>query len=206
MPTHPTRSKRIIVPVDPISSPCDLGWLAGIVDGEGNLQATVQEKKCGQTRRQYFEPKVRITNTDVGMIKAVSEIYVRENILFFYALNNVKRYKNRRPTWKNQLEITVGSKKHIINLLILIIPYLRNKRIYAEKMLETILWVNDQPQRGRYSAGKNYTEQPEFWSLIRGMQAERDFHIDPPTTIRQAGKILSIEGDIPLDCPGSARQ
>lgn len=187
---RPASSKQKNAFTQPISRSDDLAWLAAIVDGEGNLQPTVQQKSCGQTRRQYFEPKIRITNTDVRMIKAVSEIYVREGIGFFYAINSVTRYKNKKSTWRNQLEITVGSKKHIINLLGLIIPHLRNKRRYAELMLETINWVNSQPRRGRHSRGKNYAERSEFWELIQAMVDERAFHIEPSMCTRQAGKVL----------------
>lgn len=191
-PGYPTLPKRKNVSVRPISREVDLAWLAGIVDGEGNLDASVQEKKCGKTRRNYFQPKVRITNTDVRMVQAVSEIYVREGIRFFYAINSVKRYKNRQPTWRNQLEITVSAKVHIVVLLQLIIPYLRNKRRYAELLLEAIRWVDSQPRRGNGSAGQNYTELAEFWSHIEAMKIERDCHIDPSTTTRRAGEILVI--------------
>lgn len=181
------------IPLQPTEvTSADLAWLAAIIDGEGNLQATVQAKKCGSAgvRREYFEPKVRITNTDVRMIKRISEIYVKLDLVFFYAVNSVKRYKNRKDTWRNQLEITVGSKVHIIKLLKLVLPYLVNKQRYAELMRDTINWVDAQPRRGRHSKGINYTERPEFWQFIEAMAAERDFHIEPATTNRLASTIL----------------
>lgn len=169
-----------------------LAWLAGIIDGEGNLQATVQEKKCGSdgTRRKYFEPKVRITNTDVRMIKRVSEIYVEHGIVFFYAINDVKRYKNRKSTWRNQLEITVASKVDIAKLLHLVLPYLVAKRQYAVLFLDTISWVSAQPRRGRFSKGRNYTEAPEFWEHIVAMAHERDALVEPKHTKRTASAVL----------------
>lgn len=70
-PGHPEIPKRKKAQVRSISREVDLAWLAGIIDGEGNLQATVQLKRCGAggTRRPYFEPKLRVTNTDVRMVK-----------------------------------------------------------------------------------------------------------------------------------------
>ena len=175
-----------------ISREADLAWLAGIVDGEGNLQATVQEKPCGDTTHKYFCPKMRITNTDVRMIKRVAEIYIRENIVFFYALNSVSRYKNKKDTWRNQLEITISSQGSVKKALGLILPYLVNKQKYAETMMRLIEFVKDRPLRGRMSKpGANYTEHPEFLSMIDELAAERAFFIDPSTTKRRAGELLS---------------
>lgn len=176
-----------------ISREGDLAWLAGIIDGEGNLQATVQFKKSGSAGNKlpYFEPKLRITNTDVRMIKKVSEIYVREGIQFFYTINAVSRYKNRKPTWKDQLEISVGVKPEIHKALSLVMPYLVNKQPYAKLMMKAIEWVQAQPFRGRNSAGGNYASKPQFVALIEAMKQERAMLIEPSTTIRRAREALS---------------
>lgn len=189
-PGYPEVPKRKNLQVRSISREGDIGWLAGIIDGEGNLQATVQEKKCGATRRGYFEPKLRITNTDVRMIKKVSEIYVSEGLVFFYAMNHVSRYKNRKDTWRDQLEITISSKGSMAKALRLVLPYLVNKQRYAQLMLDAIEWVQAQPYRGRNSAGSNYTESAEFKELIRLLDEERKDFIEPSTTIRRAQEVL----------------
>lgn len=190
-PEYPRVPKRKNLSVRSISREVDLAWLAGILDGEGNLQATVQVKPCGNTRRAYFEPKVRITNTDVRMIKKVSEIYVREGIVFFYSLNKVSRYANKKPTWRDQLEISVSSKAGISRLLMLVSPYLVNKQKYSELMLDLLNWVDSQPYRGRNSGGGNYTETEDFKSRILALEEERDSMIAPSTTTRQARQVLS---------------
>ena len=181
-----------------ISREGDLAWLAGIIDGEGNIQPTVQNKKCGSdgTRRDYFEPKLRVTNTDVRMIKKISEIYVREGIVFFYSVANIKAYKNKKDTWHNQMEISVSSKGSTARLICMVLPYLVNKQRYAELMLDAIEWVQAQPRRGRYSEGVNYTTLPEFGVLISRMDEERKNLIEPSTTTRRAGHVLTWPGDI----------
>ncbi|MCR4298641.1 MAG: hypothetical protein NUV75_07810 [Gallionella sp.] len=181
-------------PVRSISREGNLAWLAGIIDGEGNLHYPVQTKPSGVNKvpNDYFCPKLRITNTDVRMIRKISEIYVEENLTFFYALNSVKRYKNRKDTWKNQMEITLGSQQGIKKLLQLVLPYLVNKRVMAELLIETIEWVQEQPWRGRMSRqGVNYTLKPEFRALIDEMKKEREFHIEPSTITRKAREVLS---------------
>jgi len=181
-------------PVRSISREVDLAWLAGIIDGEGNLHYPVQSKPSGENKvpNDYFCPKLRITNTDMRMIRKVSEIYKQENLTFFYAINSVKRYPNRKDTWKNQMEITLGSQASIKKLLLMVLPYLVNKRRMAELLIETIEWVQEQPYRGRMSrSGMNYALKPEFRALIDAMKKEREFHIDPSTTTRKAREILA---------------
>lgn len=180
--------------VRPISREVELAWLAGIIDGEGNLDASVQNKKSGSNgdRNDYFCPKVRIANTDMRMIRKVSEIYVAENLVFFYHFSDVKRYKNKKPTWKNQMHITVSSQASIKKLLTLVLPYLVNKQEIAKRIIETIDWVQSQPWRGRMSRqGENYCLKSEFSALIEKIKEERAFHIDPSTTTRRARSIIS---------------
>lgn len=193
-PGYPEVPKCENLQVRPISREVDIAWLAGIIDGEGNLHALVQEKQSGPNNRlRFLCPKVRITNTDIRMIKRVSEIYVREGLKFFYALNRVSRYKNKKDTWKDQLEITVGSQHGVAKLLRLVLPYLVNKREYASIFLGFIEWVALQPKRGRMSREEfNYTDAPEFSVFMNGLAQARSFFIDPSTTTRRAGEILVI--------------
>ena len=179
----------------------DLAWLAGIIDGEGNLHALVQEKRSGSSNRlRFLCPKIRITNTDMRMIQRVSEIYVREGLTFFYALNRVSRYKNRQPTWKDQLEITVGSQAGVAKLLRLVLPYLVAKQVYASIFLELIEWVQLQPKRGRNSrATESYTDQPKFAAYLERLAQERAFYIAPSTTTLRAGESLVISSDLMRD-------
>ena len=176
-----------------ISREGNFAWLAGIVDGEGNIDFSVQTKKTPKgVLNDYFVPKLRIMNTDMRMIKRISEIYVEENLVFFYHFSNVQRYKNKKDTWKNAMHITISSQGSIKKVLELILPYLCNKKRMAELLIEAIDWVQSQPYRGRMSAaGRNYTEFPEFAQHINRMKAERAFHIEPSTTIRKAREIIS---------------
>ena len=179
--------------VRPISREADIAWLAGIIDGEGNLHACVQEKKSGDGRLKILCPKVRIKKPDVRMIKKVSEIYVKENLTFFYALNRVSRYKNKKDTWRDQLEITIGSQNGVAKLLKLVIPYLVNKQTYASIFLETIKWVMLQPKRGRMSVEtESYIDQPEFSVFMQRLADERANCVEPSTTTRKAGVSLVI--------------
>ena len=170
----------------------DLAWLAGIVDGEGNIDFSVQVKKTPRgVKNAYFCPKVRISNTDMRMVKRISEIYVFYRLVFFYHFANVKNYANCKDSWKNAMHISISSQGSIKKILELIAPFLVNKQRQAELLIETITWVQAQPYRGRMSKeGVNYCENPEFHALLDRLKAERAFHVEPSTTIRKAQEIL----------------
>ena len=52
----------------------DIAWLAGIIDGEGNIH--MGKHLGGNKGKRYLDIKVRVSNTDMRMIKKISEIYV----------------------------------------------------------------------------------------------------------------------------------
>lgn len=190
-PVYPTVPKRKNLLVRPIRREVQLAWLAGIVDGEGNLDASVQEKKSGPNRIPYFIPKVRIMNTDMRMIKRISKIYVQEKLIFSYHFSNVQNYKNKKPHWKNALHITVQSHVAVAKLLQLVVPHLVNKKKAALAILKLLKWVMTRPARGRHSAGKSYVFDPRFQQLLKEVKAEKAWHVDPSTSIRRARKILA---------------
>lgn len=177
----------------PISREVDLAWLAGIIDGEANLDfSTKVRTTTAGNQFTYFQPKVRITNTDLRMIRKISEIYVRHNWVFFYALNSVKRYKHRKDTWRNQMEITVSAQGSARRLLETVLPYLVNKRDLAEILIRTISFVQSQPHRGGLGQAQvNYCDTDQFKAYIAEMRQERQWHVDPSTSIRRARQVLT---------------
>lgn len=74
----------------------DIGWISGIVDGEGNFTVRIQTwntKLCGL--RPRFQPQLVITNTDDTIINKVCGIYKALDIKFAVyvqkkSLNNPK--------------------------------------------------------------------------------------------------------------------
>jgi hypothetical protein len=176
-----------------VKSQVALSWLAGIIDGEGNIDfSTKVRTTTAGNQFTYFSPKLRITNTDVRMIRRVSEIYKRHKLVFFYAQNSVKRYKNKKKTWRNQLEITVSAQRSVIYLLQLVLPYLANKKRMAGIMIRALRFVQSQPHRGGLGQSKfNYCDDPRFKGYIQAMKSERRWHIDPSTLKCEARATLN---------------
>jgi len=167
-----------------ISREVDLAWLAGIIDGEGNIQYCVKTAKNG---KDYFMPKVRISNTDIRMVKKISEIYKAENIVFFYTINKRKKYNAK---WKDQLHIEIASQGSTKKILKLVMPYLINKKDLAFKMINIINFVQDQPRGGNF-VSSNYVNSDEFKKRSEEYEYERLFYIDPSTTTRRASEIVT---------------
>lgn len=121
----------------------DIGWLAGIIDGEGSL-AHYYSKRKGQTKSgvPYKESPmfgVIIVNTDMEIMRHVKSIYDKLGV---YAQINLKAAsKSQREGSfafaKPCYELVVRRRKDVEELLKLVTPYLRGyKRAKAEVMLD----------------------------------------------------------------------
>lgn len=165
-----------------ISREVDLAWLAGIIDGEGCLTVDL---KMAHNGKLYLQPKVRVINTDVRMIQKVARIYVDLGVVFFYNIN-----KKRAAHWKDQTAIVVASQGSSVKVLEAIIPYLANKKVIAETMIAIIKFVQSFPKGGNTSS-YDYTVDETFNKLMAQWNADRALHIDPSTTIRKAGEVIS---------------
>ncbi len=162
----------------------DLAWLAGIIDGEGSFNFSFRKNNNGAS---YLETKVRISNTDVRMIKKIAEIYERENIVFFYTINKRERYN---PKWKDQLHIEMSGQGSIKKLLGMLIPYLVNKQKLAEIIIEMVNLRESLPANGSRRR-LNYVEDNRFKDLMTKYEKEKSFYINPSETKRRAGEIVS---------------
>jgi len=149
-----------------------LAILAGIIMGEGCVSARIDN--TAKNGRQ-MDLKVKVVNTDMEIIRQVSEILVENKIGFYYALNG-----NKNPA----LEIAVSGYGRIQRLLSLVLPYLRgSKREQAELMLQLIA--------RRQSEHKLPMEDGETIELTRRIIEAKKVRIDPRACIRAANQVLS---------------
>ncbi len=170
------------------NSEADYAWLAGIIDGEANLDVSIRDASNG---KPYFRPKIRIANTDVRMIVRIGQIYERDNLRFFYTINKRRRYNIK---WKDQLHIEIASQGSGGRLLEKVIPHLSNKKVMAEIMLGLIQYVQGQPKGGNTHSIR-YVDHDEFRRLWDAYFVEKKFYIDPSTITRKASKTILL-GDM----------
>jgi len=102
-------------------SPAKLAYLAGIIDGEG----TIDFIKNKTRRRREVAPRLKVVNTDFGLIKWLAELGGR-----FY------RYERKDRRHKPSYEWFISGVQNIQPLLQAILPYLVIKRRNAERVLE----------------------------------------------------------------------
>lgn len=170
------------VSVRSISREVDYAWLAGIIDGEGNLDVRL---KVAGNGKSYLNCKIRIANTDLRMIRKISEIYHDMNAVFFYDVNH-----KRQHGWKNQMNISVASQGSCLKVLEAVMPYLVNKRSVAEVMRDMIAYVRSCPKGGN-SWSYDYVSTDTFQGMMDKLKLEKAWHIDPSTTARRARKVIT---------------
>ena len=117
----------------------DIGWLAGIIDGEGWLGLTYQNKK---RNRFSVKAEIQVVNTDKGIVDyfvlTLSQLGITPYI-------RVREYKTSswRPCWN----ITLGKFSAVVKLLTAVGPFLRGeKRKKADILLQ---FCGQRLQKGR---------------------------------------------------------
>jgi len=101
----------------------DLGWLAGIIDGEGCIAAY---SKDGKIRLD-----VTVDTTSPKMEKHIRKIYKKHDIWHTECVKQAGK-NSTRPV----LRVRVAKKLGVIRLLKLLLPYLINKKQEAKALIE----------------------------------------------------------------------
>ena len=165
----------------------DLSWLAGIMDGEGNIM--VSAKKASANDKRYLAPKVRVSNTDMRMTRKLSEIYFAMGLKYHFAIANLKN-----PYLKTAISINITAQGSCRKLLKSIIPYLVNKKRMAEIVVDILDFIKPFPKGGN-TVRRNYWDTPTMRRLMEEYSKEKAWSFDPSTTTRRANSIFEF-GDI----------
>jgi hypothetical protein len=119
----------------------ELGWAAGIVDGEGCI-LIVQQRYRNPRRKVTHRPRLTISQNNRGLLDHFRSLFPDCN----HVLAQVKRTtkQNRDP-----YSLTYDG-KHAVGVLMELLPYLERKRYEAEVLLEA--WTECRMgKRGRYN-------------------------------------------------------
>jgi len=122
----------------------ELGWVAGVFEGEGNVGIHTHQCLRGGILRRQAQVQVSITNTDVRMVLRVAEIT---------GLGRVRPKKphgnNRRPQWRWHAAAAQARA-----FLLMVMPYLVTKREQAEKALDQSFAQLSQRGKGALSTSQ----------------------------------------------------
>ena len=132
-----------------------LAWLAGILDGEGYVSATITKTRAGRKRTTIGRPKagmplewkdtyerslrfqVRVGNTDAAMIREIASIADSIGIKYFIFSHCPKQ--RGAGKYKELFGIHFHGKDRTKRLLTAVLPWLVTKRPQAELLLEMII-------------------------------------------------------------------
>lgn len=182
-------------------------WLAGIIEGEGSLEANwckrqnISRKTGELLITKGFYCRIKIDNTDPRMIEKVSRIYHKDKIGFYY-----RTYKDNRPNRKWAISIIVQGKGNCKKVLLGILPYIYSKRDQVNKFLELIDYRNSLGYSQGFSKwnGSRFTgftidpnwkpldQDEKLNKLIQELLTIKHNPPSPSETIREANKVLIL--------------
>lgn len=176
----------------------DLFWLAGIIDGEGFLTTNTRNgvhKTRNDGDGQYsFITRIGVGNTDVGMIKRISEIYCELGVKFYYTLHNPPK---DRPNSMQYISINSEGYRSCKKILEAIID--KSNSISKKKQMELMLdYINYRlskgQERGTYGHLKAKVSEEDFIKVdmvfVQEIKKNKICQVSPSTTKRQASTVL----------------
>jgi len=170
-----------------------LGYLAGVLDSEGCIEAHWRWYKEGQDghtkKRCTLVCQVTISNSDVRLLKEISTILKKIPGLGFYYTTTKKKDGS---TWCINLNTTgKGSAKKLLEVTT---PYLQAKKDQAETMLELIEYrekLGFMPSRGRETT---LQDDPCIQLYVERLhRLKKDPPSLPSETKRRANQILGSD-------------
>ncbi len=179
----------------------DFFWLAGIIDGEGYLTTNKRQgvhKKRNNGNGQYsFITRIGVGNTDVELIKKVSEIFYVLGAKFYFTLHTPnKKFVNAM----DYLSINVEGYRSTKKILDAIIDKLHsNKKRQAKKILEYIEYRLSMFQKRNVNGTLcSKIKKEQFESIDKKFEESlrylKHYQILPSTTRRKASTPLEIIG------------
>lgn len=165
-----------------------LNWLAGIYDGEGWFSAGFRNINHKAHKHPLLYVRVGVGNTDVYMIKEISEIYYKLGVGFHY---NTR--KNKSGTWT--LDIVTEGMGRVKKLIAAVRPFLVTKAKQADKLMELILYRKSLGYLGGWHNEQRNSplcEYPEIIRLIDELRALKKPQVQPSETRRKANFPLEI--------------
>lgn len=107
----------------------EIGWLSGIVDGEGSIGI----RRCMKKGKYIsYTPFIQVTNCDFILLDRIKEILDYYGIDYTFTI----RKDDRELKWRNSGHIAIGNYEGSVRFLKLIMPFLISKKRHAEILLE----------------------------------------------------------------------
>ena len=147
----------------------DLSYLAGIMDGEGYIGISVNDRKRGN--RQYY-PRWTITNCNRPIIDECIRILDNNSIAY-----HVSEWRSENKNHKLRYTIDGTGFRRSLKGLWVIEPYLVGKKLQARIVL-ALIW-------SRLQHGKAFQHKPYTAEEINLFNATKDLNASGPIILRE---------------------
>lgn len=122
----------------------ELGWLAGVIDGEGTIAFSPYPlRRAGKIIQELrIKPQIIVTNTDKDLVEKVADIFGRCHIGIHFQTRTQhgRSFAGNKPTKYRPLHVAnVSGFMRAKKALELIGPHLVTKKIKAEMVLRYIV-------------------------------------------------------------------
>ena len=114
----------------------ELAYLAGIIDGEGNVSIV--------KRTTYYVPVVAISNTNETLVLHLKSVLESIGVGFSLSYSDRGQRTNSKPAWTFQ----IAGKSRVKKLLEMVYPYLVAKRQQTDLVIK---WCSKKERRRKLS-------------------------------------------------------
>lgn len=159
-------------------SEVEKAWVAGVIDGEGSILITKINPKVGYRRRGfYYSARLEIANCNDIFLRRLLELIGR---------GSIANIKEKHPGWRDRCQYT-GYSTVLREVLPQVLPYLIVKKKVAEKMLEYLEFIDENPRDGPLEVSEGFDERKDALYLEIKRLNERG-----PSSGRDSGESTSL--------------
>jgi hypothetical protein len=125
----------------------EIGWMAGIIEGEGSIVLQIHKRK-GRSQQLRVTPRIIVTNSDVNLIDKYIDILKRLNVGRYVRhtkpnnrrASDLFKAQGKNPKFKDMTWVYVEGFKRMHRILPLIVPCMYGeKKVRASLLLKFIV-------------------------------------------------------------------
>jgi hypothetical protein len=171
---------------------CDLAWLAGLIDGEGNINIGFYNNGSGPKWKGWkvFRISLSISNTNAFIIQKATEILARMNCFFKPCLRN--RKESELPTFN----LFLNGQRNTVRALTMLLPFLVGKKELAKQAIYAFDYRNKLRRAGNNQHTQKHSRVQDNPVLHRMIDRARElvsFRPDPFGFSRKASESMRVK-------------
>jgi hypothetical protein len=120
--------------------PYEVGWVAGLIDGEGSIVLVPSYHKRKLDGKTPVSARVMVAVCDFSILEKYTQILHKWGIAFGHSLQHYDPSHGQYSTWHDKIMIQIWKQDSIVKLLEIITPHLTLKRGVAEHVIDFARW------------------------------------------------------------------